>query len=86
MCGGYEDQLPSGVISSHALSLSAWSHTPGTPKFVTWRVALPEPRTSTGTPSAGPYFGVRRFVQRAIGSATSHPSTEDSSTEASRGT
>lgn len=73
-------------MSSQALSLSAWSHTPGVPKFVTCRVARPAPRTSTGTCSAGPYLGSSRFRHRAVGSATSMPSSVDNSTSAFLGT
>ena len=50
---GSSTSSPRGVSSSQQISLSAWSHTPGTPKLATWRVAGPAPRISTGTSSAG---------------------------------
>jgi hypothetical protein len=60
-------------MSSQQTSFSAWSQTPGTPKFVTWRDAGPAPRTSTGTSVAGPYLAGSRFSHIADGSATSAP-------------
>src|SRR5688572_20200357 len=54
LCGGQEDQLPAGVMTSHAIIRRA-SSTPGIPKLRTRRVAEPAPRTSTGTSSAERY-------------------------------
>ncbi len=86
LCGGYDDQLPSGVSSSQQTSLSAWSQTPGTPKFATCRVAGPAPRISTGTSSAAPYAGGSARSQRDDGSATSAPASDTSEKELSRPT
>ena len=51
-CGGHDDQLPPGVMTSHTLILCAPVNEPGVAMLVTWRVARPEPRTSTGTSAA----------------------------------
>jgi hypothetical protein len=85
LCGGYDDQLPSGVETSQQMSLSAPSKAPGTRKFVTWRVADPAPRISTGTSCATTTAGSKRLVARADASATSQPSSLMSRTGASIG-
>jgi hypothetical protein len=53
LCGGYEDQLPPGVSTSHAISRSA-SKFSGVQKLFTCRLAAPAPRSSTLTSSAEP--------------------------------
>lgn len=62
------------------------SKAPGAQKFVTWRVALPAPRTSTGTFSAGPYAGVSVVRARADGIANSPPAVLCSENVELRGT
>src|SRR3954453_12464877 len=66
--GGYEDQLDAGVITSQAMSLSV-SNAAGVAKLFTWRLLEPAPRSSTGTPDAGPYRNGRRRAALAPGSA-----------------
>lgn len=72
------------MITSQAISLSAYGKASGVQKLFTWRLATPAPRSSTGTSSAGTYRAVRRRSHRADGSANRPlPRTR---TVASRGT
>src|SRR2546429_9323045 len=66
------------------MSLSQ-SNTPGEQKLLTWRLAWPAPRSSTGTSSAGPYRGTSRRVQRALGVANAPPSRLVTGTGGARG-
>ena len=66
------------------MSLSQ-SNASGEQKLLTWRLAWPAPRNSTGTFSAGPYRGTSRRVQRALGMANAPPSWLVTVTAASRG-
>jgi hypothetical protein len=61
------------------------SNAPGEQKLLTWRLAWPAPRSSTGTSSAGPYRGSSRRVQRALGMANAPPPRLVTVTVASRG-
>src|SRR6202051_1722643 len=72
LCAGYDDQLPPGVITSHAMMESA-SNTSAVAKLCTSRLQLPAPRNSIGTSSARmERKGSRRWA-RAPQSATRAP-------------
>jgi hypothetical protein len=51
------------VITSQAITASA-SNTSAVAKLCTWRLHRPAPRSSTGTPAAGPWrTGSRRWAR-----------------------
>ena len=85
LCGGYEDQLPAGVRTSTAIRRSA-ANASGAQKLLTWRLAWPAPRSSTGTSGAATWRASRRRSAREEGRANRPPSCEVTSTRASRGT
>ena len=83
--GGYDDQLPAGVSTSHAISASA-SKASGVQKLLTWRLAAPAPRISTGTLSAGWWRNGSRASHTADGRAKRPPPGLVICAVASRGT
>jgi hypothetical protein len=85
LCGGYDDQLPAGVSTSTAISLSH-SKTPAAAKLLTCRLHEPAPRLSTGTSAAAPYRKGSRREHTAEGRANRPPSVEVIVIDASRGT
>ena len=77
--------MPPGVRTSHAISLSV-SNDSGVQKLFTCRLHCPAPRSSTGTSAAGWYLAGSRCRHTAEGSATTAPSSDFSTADASRGT
>ena len=63
--GGNDDQFPSGVRTSTAISRSA-SNASAARKLLICRVATPPPRTSTPTARAGTYAAVERPGRRCV--------------------
>jgi hypothetical protein len=76
--------LPPGVSTSQAISLSVWNAS-GVQKLFTCRLHRPAPRSSTGTSAAGWYRAGSRCRHIADGRATTAPSSDFSTADASRG-